>query len=362
MSPHVTAAAGAPRTKPGHRLLLVLLIFCAVSAGQPAAATAAVHAASGGKIWHGVTAGDDVGDFRARTGRQPAIWQTFVRWDGGYEHAFQRAASARARVMLHVSTAAGQNAPGVITPGAIARGEGDGYLLGLNRRLERHRHPVYLRLMGEMNNCDNAYAPYDCRGRRRSADHSARRFRQAWQRAYLIVRGGEIAAIDSRLKRLGMPPVRTAASALGRPPVSFVWAPMTGGSPMLAALAPQVFWPGRSYVDWVGTSFYSRFPNFHYLEPFYKRFAVGQRKPFAFAEWAMWGSDDAAFARRLFAWVRTHRRVRMMQYNQGDRTDGPFRLRRHPRSAAVMRAALRSSRFAARIPEYAPGAVPAAAG
>ena len=347
---------------PGHRLIVVLLMLWAAWLGHAASASAAVHAAPGGKIWHGVTAGDDVSDFTARTGRRPAIWQTFVRWDGGHEHAFQRAASARARVMLHVSTAAGQGAPGVITPGAIARGEGDGYLLGLNRRFERHGHPVYLRLMGEMNNCDNAYAPYDCRGGRRSADHSARRFRQAWKRAFLIVRGGEVAAIDARLAKLNMPPVRTPATALGRPPVSFVWAPMTGGSPMIAALAPQVFWPGRRYVDWVGTSFYSRFPNFHYLEPFYQRFAVGQRKPFVFAEWAMWGSDDAPFARRLFSWVRTHRRVKMMQYNQGDRTDGPFRLRRHPRSAAAMRAALRSSHFDARAPEHAAGAAPARAG
>ncbi len=348
MSSPATAAAGVAQETPGHRLILVLLMLCAASLGQPAAAPAAVHAAAGGKIWHGVTAGDDVSDFSARTGRRPAIWQTFVRWDGGYEHAFQRAASARARVMLHVSTAAGQGTPGVITPGAIARGEGDGYLLGLNRRLERHRHPVYLRLMGEMNNCDNAYAPYDCGGRRRSADHSARHFRQAWKRAHLIVRGGEVAALDARLKKLGMPPVRTAATVLGRPPVSFVWAPMTGGSPMIAALAPQVFWPGRRYVDWVGTSFYSRFPNFHYLEPFYQRFAVGQRKPFAFAEWAMWGSDNAPFARRLFGWVASHGRVRMMQYNQGDRTSGPFRLRRYPSAAQVIRRALASRRFDAR--------------
>jgi hypothetical protein len=128
---------------------------------------------------------------------------------------------------------------------------------------------------------------------------------------------------------------------------------MTGGSPMIAALAPAVYWPGSRYVDWVGTSFYSRFPNFHLLEPFYQRFAVARRKPFAFAEWAMWGADDARFTRRLFSWVGSHPRVRMMQYNQGDRADGPFRLRRYPRSAAVMRAALRSPRFVALPPEYA---------
>jgi hypothetical protein len=92
---------------------------------------------------------------------------------------------------------------------------------------------------------------------------------------------------------------------------------MTGGSPEIAALRPQVYWPGGAWVDWVGTSFYSRFPNWGRLDAYYAAFAVARRKPFAIAEWAIWGADDPAFARRLFAWVRGHGRVRMVQYNQG---------------------------------------------
>ncbi len=327
------------------RCALATLIACLLLAG-PAHADALLPPK--GKVWNGVTAGENLGDFRARAGSDPAVRGMFVRWAGGYEHAFQRAAGDGARVMLHISTAGGQGMAGVISPGEIARGRGDGYLLSLNRRLGRQGAPVYIRLMGEMNNCDNAYAALNCNGSRRNADHSARRFKQAWKRSVLIVRGGDVQSINHRLRGLRLPPVDTAASTLATPQVAFVWAPMTGGSPMVSALAPGVYWPGGEYVDWVGTSFYSRFPNFGYLEPFYQRYAVAKRKPFAFAEWAMWGSDNAAFARRLFAWVGSHRRVRMMQYNQGDRTAGPFRLRRYPRASVIIRRALGSRRFAGR--------------
>ncbi|HYF26166.1 MAG TPA: hypothetical protein VD931_10550 [Baekduia sp.] len=117
---------------------------------------------------------------------------------------------------------------------------------------------------------------------------------------------------------------------------------MPRGSLLLAALAAcAVSAPPAGAAP---TSFSSRFPTFHFLEPFYRRYAVGQRKPFALAEWAMWGADDAGFARWLVRRVRSHRRVRMVQYNQGD-PSGPFRLGRYPRASQVLRDALASPLF-----------------
>jgi hypothetical protein len=325
------------------RLLAVLLLLFALAASD---AFASPQLPPAGKLLQGVASGRDVSDFTARAGRAPAVWQHWIQWGDTFDYALDRSEAAGARLMLHVSTAAAQNRPGRISPGAIARGEGDAWLVALNQTLARHGGPTYVRLMGEMNNCDLAYSSHDCSGRRRDADHAASRFKQAWRRAVLVVRGGDVAAISARLVRLGMPPLRTSEAVLDEPPVAFVWSPMTGGSPMIGALRPAAFWPGGAYVDWVGTSFYSRFPNFHFLEPYYRQFADRYGKPFAFAEWAMWGTDDPAFARRLFAWVRSHPRVRMMVYNQGHDPAGPFRLRRYPRSASVVRRALASSRFA----------------
>jgi hypothetical protein len=64
-----------------------------------------------------------------------------------------------------------------------------------------------------------------------------------------------------------------------------------------------------------------------------------------FGEWALWGSDDGAFVRRFFAFVNSHRRVRMLLYNQGNLSGGPFRLTRYPKSRAAIKAALAKKRF-----------------
>jgi hypothetical protein len=132
-----------------------------------------------------------------------------------------------------------------------------------------------------------------------------------------------------------------AAAELPRPDVALMWVPQTRGTPDIPANMPRAYWPGGEYVDWVGTDFYSRFPNFHWLEDFYRDFPG---KPFVFGEWAMWGRDDPAFVRRLFGWIAAHPRVKMQLYNQGKLSDGPFRLVRYPRSRAALRDELRHRR------------------
>jgi hypothetical protein len=328
---------------PLRRLVLTLALAAVATLAPAAPAGADAYLPPAGKVWNGVVGGGEIGDFESRTGKHPAVWQHWIQWGG----ALERSASARTRAMLHVSTAAQQDQPGRIAPGQIARGAGDGFLIDLNRAIARHGRPVYLRLMAEMNNCHSAYSSHACNGRRRGADHSPGAFKQAWRRAFIVVGGGPAAAIDARLKRLMMPPLRTGATQLDRPQVAFVWAPMTGGSPMIAALRPAAFWPGAGYVDWVGTSFYSKFPNFHYLEPYYRAFADRYRKPLALAEWAVWGADAPGFVDRLFGWARSHPRTRMMLYNQGQNPAGPFRLRNFPRSQAALRRQLASQRFPA---------------
>ena len=57
------------------------------------------------------------------------------------------------------------------------------------------------------------------------------------------------------------------------PAVSFVWTPQVAGSPDIPANSPAAYYPGDRYVDWVGTDFYSRFPNFTGLETFYNEFS-----------------------------------------------------------------------------------------
>jgi hypothetical protein len=327
-------------------VLAALLLAC-----TPAAASADAFLPPAGKVWNGLTAGFDAGDFERRTGKHPAVWQHFVAWGGNYQYTIENSRRANARLMYHLSTSKGQNLPESLSPGEIARGKGDRWLVGLARDIAATGSPAYVRLMGEMNNCNNAYAAYSCSGGKRDRDHSAATFKQAWKRVYLIMHGGEKAAIDARLRRLRLPAVQAGAATLAAPQIAFVWAPMTGGAPNIAALRPSVYWPGRKWVDWVGTSFYSRFPNFTGLDRFYKDFAVGRRKPFAIAEWAIWGADAPSFADRLFDWIAGHRAVRMVHYNQGSQAGGIFRLSNYPASARVVRDRLAHPRYVGFAPE-----------
>jgi hypothetical protein len=277
----------------------------------------------------------------AAAGRRPAAFGTFLLWGASADRAFVAAHRIGARPVLHISTTNGMGAPEVVTPRGIARGRGDGYLLALNARIAQEPGPTYVRPLAEMNQAGNAYAGYDASGRLRDAAHRPGAFRQAWRPMALILRGGSVAAIDARLRALHLPRVRTSAAALPRPRVALQWVPQTAGSPDVPGNAPRAYWPGRRYVDWVGTDFYSRFPGWAGLERFYRTFAG---KPFVFGEWALWGRDDPAFVRQLFAWMGRHPRVGMALYNQG-KPGGPFWLSHYPRGAVALRAALHRPRW-----------------
>jgi hypothetical protein len=72
----------------------------------------------------------------------------------------------------------------------------------------------------------------------------------------------------------------------------------------------------------------------------------------------MWQSGDAGFVRQFFQFVRTHPRIGLLVYNQGLRSDGPFRLWRFPAAAGEIRRQLSSRRFLSFAPEQPrPGAI-----
>jgi hypothetical protein len=247
--------------------------------------------------------------------------------------------AAGARTMLHVSTNDTS-----LTPAGIARGDGDGFLLGMNRMLGKHGRPTYLRLLSEMNNGSNPYAAYDLNGRSRGRAFSARAFKRAWRRAVLVIRGGEVAGLNSRLVRMGMPPLRTSASVLAQPQVAFLWVPLSFGNPEIARNHPRHWWPGSRYVDWVGTTWYSPYLAVKAIDRFY-RYRLWRNKPFAFGEYGVWGAESPHFLKLFFRFVRTHRRVQLISYYQSAMLKPAFRLSSHPASRSVLRRKLRSTRF-----------------
>jgi hypothetical protein len=351
----------------------VMATLLLIALAEPVGATP--YLAPRGKVLVGVSGGRTAHGYARAAGKRPAMFQFFVAWGDRFQYAHRRARQAGAGLMVHLSTYNGPGTKERITPRDIALGRGDRYLYALGRGLARYRHPVYLRLFSEMNNAANPYSALDRNGHPRGPAHSHYWFRQAWRRVYLVVKGGRVVTINRTLRRLGLPGLRHLplqsnvrvagviaradrgqrpprrsvhpARTLPRPRVAVQWVPMTAGSPNIDANRPGRYWPGSRYLDWVGTDFYSRFPNFGGLSRFYntRRYA---RRPFVFGEWGMWGRDDPAFMRSFFDWVAAHRRVRMLAYYQGNQITSPFRLYRYPKAARAMRKALRSTRYTGR--------------
>jgi hypothetical protein len=323
----------------------------------PAAAAADPYAPPAGKVFTGGTGGYDaasISAFQRLSGRQPAVYQYFFTpsWTRPDQRSLQWQAGLLGRrgtrTMFALSTARGGGGGSVITPAGIGHGRGDSYLVSLGQMIAASGQVVYVRLMAEMNNWNNPYSAFNGSGSRRSRAQSTSSFRRAWRRTALILRGGPVEELNRRLHRLGMPPVRAALAELPRPKVALMWVPFCAGLPTAPGNGPDAYWPGGRYVDWVGTDFFANSPNFRCLSRFY-RDRRWRRKPFAFGEWALWGRDDPGFVRRLFGWIRGHRRVRLVVYNQGSDFKPLLRLR--PRSARELRRQLRSGVFGAYPPE-----------
>src|SRR5581483_1741142 len=241
------------------RLAFVTPILAAVAAAcVPTTSRAAAFLPAPHQIFQGV-AGQPISSYEQATGKHPAVYQVFSAWGEYLPGIFQDAAAAQARLMIHITTASGPQE--VISPAAIARGEGDSWLIALNNAIYASGRITYVRLMAEMDNANNPYSAYSSDGSYRGGAHSQAAWKQAWRRVTLILRGGPLASIDARLRALGMPPLHASAD-LPAPPVAMLWVPMTGGSPNIAGNQPGNYWPGAQWVDWVGTDFYSKFPNF----------------------------------------------------------------------------------------------------
>jgi hypothetical protein len=332
-------------------LVAAVVLVLVLLGGGASRAQADPQLPPGKGVFTGLTGGS-YPQFQAETGKHAAVNGVFVTWGHGLSSAFGQASYNHARLMLHISTAQGYGAPEQITPRGIAQGGGDGYIISLDRAIAESARPVYIRLLPEMDQANNAYCAFRPDGSSRGASHTTSSFKSAWRRVVLALRGGTVAGIDSRLLELGMPPLRgvAAGGTLPRLPVAFLWVPQSEGAPDIPANSPAAYYPGDAYVDWVGTDFYSLYPNFRGLQALY---AAYPRKPFVFGEWALWNGDDVGWVQQLFAFIDSHRRVRMALYNDGEREGGPFRLSRYPNSRHAIRRLLAAPRFLAYTPEWA---------
>jgi hypothetical protein len=345
-----------PNTRlPGRLLALAvpLALLLAILLVPARNADAAILGPPAGKVMTGVSDTGKIEDFLGfadMTGKHPAVLQTFHPWGNGLNIAYRRWQNAEVRPMLHISTADDETRAEIITPQEIATGAGDPYLLEINQFFAEKDLRAYIRPLGEPNRCLNPYSAVDCVGRLKGGEHTPYWYRKAFQRISVIVRGGLPAnRIDRKLNRLRMPNVnhgaRTRPAVLPAPPVSIVWSTLPAGSPRAKGNWPANYWPGPNFVDWAGVDFYSNYPEWKFLNKFFRN-RTWRGKPIALAEWGIAGSDNVRFTRQLFHWMEKRKRVRMFNYYRG--FGGPediFNPVNYPNAMRVLRNKLKKPRY-----------------
>jgi hypothetical protein len=303
----------------------------------------------------------EFGELEGLFGKHPALLQTFHPWGNSLNAAYERWRETATRPILHISTADDQTLAELITPEQIALGAGDDYLLQLNDFFAKRGLPAYIRPLGEPNRCMNVWSPFNCDGSAKGGEHTPGWYKQAFRRIAAIVRGGQtLEGLNATLSSLGLPPLnRTKGpppAALPAAPVSMVWSPLPGGSPRVKGNYPGNYWPGRRWVDWVGTDFYSRYPVWKDLNRFY-RGRQWRGMPVAITEWAVSDEDQPRFVKQLIAWIVKRPRVRMLVYYYGFGRGNPYDLGLYPRTANLLRRKLRRANFLSTA-EYNAGTLP----
>lgn len=323
-----------------------------------------------GKIWHGVSDTGEVADYRRfnkQVRHHTPLLQTFYHWGVPLTTgALDRWARTGTRGVLSLSTAPGGKSE-VITPREIAMGRDDHYMLRLNQSIANSGQVVYIRPFAEMNLHYNPYSAYNADGSLRSNAHRTRWYKLAWRRLVTIVRGGPRKRVNRKLRRMGMPLIHRAKSNEGpvyrergvprklkRPKVAFMWMPMTISNPAIRKNRPMAYFPGRRYVDWVGTDIYAKYGTpgvWKALNRFFKSKAM-RGFPFAIGEYGPWDNDRrGGFVRRLFRWAKKRPRVKALLYFRSVNTTNEFNLQYYPGARRSLRRLLNSKRF----PTHAPG-------
>jgi Glycosyl hydrolase family 26 len=289
------------------RFLVVIVLVCA--------AGVLVQGAVAAKPALGILG--DANRFRALTGQQSHVGHVIVGWNQGSSWGTRLSVLFRQYApmpMLGLGT--GTKWPGrreAITPRGIAMGQGDAYLIAINRAISEWAKPIYLRPFGEMNGYWNFYCAYTKSGRPKGASHSTSIFRKAFARVYLLAHGGTADEINAKLRRLGLPGINADLPENPYPTLRVIWNPQGYGSPDIPGNSAQAYYPGDAYVDVVGNDLYNIRSKAEW-EANERLYRAHPSKPYAFPEWGNWGIDDPAFIRKMAKFVRQHRRVEMLAY------------------------------------------------
>jgi hypothetical protein len=304
----------------GWKPLVVLFAGLALIASVPAAASPSGPDA---RVQLGVLGSP--GRFQQQTGQRSTVVHSFIGWH--QPNTIPKLLAQLAPLpMIAIKTG------GVVTPLDIAQGRGDSFLLALNRALADFGATVYVRPMPEMNGHWNEYSAFSKSGSSKGPRYSTQAFRRAFARIALIARGGPARKLNPQLRKLGGPVV---PSDLPVTEARMVWNPQGYGAPDIPANAAQAYYPGDAFVDVVANDLYDQGFKAAW-EANDALYAAHPRKPYAIAEWGLWGIDDPAYVEKMAAWVKSHPRTELLAYFSS-RPGSLWDLASKPRSRAAYR-------------------------
>ncbi len=327
------------RGRRSSHLVLALAGILSAAAAAASSPTDAAAAPAGVEARPGILLGvlGSRSRFAATTGSRVEVGHAILGWSQGLSWGapLDRLLSSFGPVpMLGLNTVRGSVE--AITPGRIARGEGDAYLVALNRAIARWGRLAYVRPFAEMNAHWNAYSAYDREGRSRDRDHATSAFRRAFARVYLVLHGGP--EVDRALAALGQPGIRRALASNPPERLRVIWNPQGFGNPDTAGNAAAAYYPGDRFVDVVGNDLYNIGGKAAW-EANERLYRAHPGKPFAIPEWSNWGIDDPAFVRRMASFVLGHPRVELLAYYNGAR-GSTWDIATKPRTLAAYRSAV----------------------
>ncbi len=295
--------------------LACALLACAPAAGAPIEPNA--------RVLLGVLG--EPSRFQQQTGQRSDIRQSFIGWH-------QPSTIPKLLGQLAPLPMIAMKTAGVVSPLDIAQGRGDAFLLALNSALAGFGQRVYVRPMPEMNGHWNEYSAFNRDGSSRGPRYSTAAFRRAFARIALIARGGPMRELNPKLRSLGGPAL---GGDLQRTHARLVWNPQGYGAPDIPANAANAYYPGDPYVDVVANDLYDLGFKAAW-EANDALYAAHRDKPYAIAEWGLWGIDDPPFVEHMAAFVKSHTRTEFVVYFSS-RPGSIWDLASKPRSRAAYR-------------------------
>jgi hypothetical protein len=277
----------------------------------------------------------DPARFAAQTGQKSEIQHVFISFAQGA--GLQKVVSQMGPVPLLALIAGAYGSGESATPRGLALGGNDAFLITLNGVVDAWAGDrFYVRPFPEMNAYWEATCAYNKDGSLRDAAHATAWTRKALARIAIVLRGGARAAMNAKLRRLGMPGVAQALPVTTSK-LRLVWNPQGFGAPDLPANAANAYYPGDPYVDVVGDDLYDIAGHGATWDAAARLYESHPSKPFSFPEWGVWGFDDPQFIRDMASWVGSHRRVEFLAYFEGN-PGAVWDLATKPRSRAAYRA------------------------